>query len=32
MRSADADVASEKNDPWGTAIRLVPDKTVRAAA
>jgi catechol 2,3-dioxygenase len=30
MRSANAPVASEKKDPWGTAIRLVPDETVRA--
>jgi catechol 2,3-dioxygenase len=32
MRSADADAASEKQDPWGTVIRLVPDKALASAA
>lgn len=27
MRSADAAAASEKQDPWGTIIRTVPDKS-----
>ena len=32
MRSANADAASEKKDPWGTVIRLVPDKALASAA
>lgn len=31
MRSAEATRASERNDPWGTSIRLVPDKVAAAA-
>lgn len=32
MRSADATVRSEKRDPWGTVIRLVPDRALAPAA
>ncbi len=32
MRSADAAAATEKKDPWGTVIRLVPDKVLAGAA
>ena len=32
LRSADRDTASEKKDPWGTAIRLVPGEPGQAAA
>jgi len=32
MRSSLASAASETQDPWGTVIRLVPDKTLATAA
>lgn len=32
MRAADATDPSEKQDPWGTTIRLVPDRALASAA
>ncbi|MGN6305742.1 MAG: VOC family protein [Mesorhizobium sp.] len=32
LRSSQASAPSEKQDPWGTVIRLVPDKAVATAA